>query len=163
MRGNSRKGAAVVELSLIFVPFFFMMLACLEVSRAMWIYHTLTSAVKKGTRVASVHGAGCVDASASCPATIREVARVIRDWGIGLNPNEVQVTFFSGNQSRTCGTLAQCLTDSSRWPEPPSNASGSPVAIEARYPFVSVVSSFWPGGLPAVFQLRANSTETIQF
>lgn len=162
-RAQARRGSATVELALIFIPFFFMLVASLEISRAMWTYHTLTSAVKKATRVASVHGANCQDASEACPASVAAVAKVLRDWGIGLDPNLVRVTFRTSSQTRSCGTLTQCLGDGSRWPEPPANAVGLPVAIEAHYPFYAVVSVLWPGGMPAVFQLRAHSTEAIQF
>lgn len=160
---NRRRGSLTIEMSLVFIPFFFMLLACMEVTRAMWTYHTLTSAVKKAARVAAVRGAQCAEASAACPASVATVAQVLRDWGIGLDPNQVRVTLSTASQSRQCASLTQCLGDQTRWPAPPSNAAGLPVTIDAVYPFHSVVSVFWPGGSPAAFQLRAHSTETIQF
>ena len=160
---NRRRGSTTVELALIFIPFFFMLVACMEVARAMWMYHTLTSAVKKATRTAAVRGAGCLEASSACPASIAATAQVLRDWGIGLDPNQVRLTFMTGADSRQCSTLTQCLADGSRWPAPPGNAPGLPITIDATYPFKSVVSVLWPGGPPALFQFRAQSTETIQF
>lgn len=160
---DRRRGSATIELALLFVPLFFTFIASIEVSRAMWTYHTFTSAVKKASRVAAVHGARCVEASAACPASIAAVAQVVRDWAIGLDVNQIGVTFTAGGQSRHCASLSQCLTDGSRWPDSPGNAVGLPITIDATYPFYSAVSVFWPGGLPAAFQLRAHSLETIQF
>lgn len=160
---GKRRGSTTVEMSLVLIPFFFMLLGCVELTRAMWTYHTLNSAVKKANRVAAVHGARCVEASPSCQASVGSVSKIMRHWGIGLDPNQVRVTYRAGNLTLQCNSLTECLGDGTRWPAPPADAAGLPVTIDATYPFRSVVSSFWPGGLPAVFQLRAHSTETIQF
>ena len=70
----------------------FALISIFEVSRGMWIYHTLAYSVKNGIRYASVHGIDCFNTAnnpndclvemgpANTPGTIAYVS-VKRPWG----------------------------------------------------------------------------------
>ena len=65
IRESKRRGQALVEFTFVGIPMIFILISVFEMSRGMWIYHTLTYAVKEGTRVAMVHGQDCVTAAPS--------------------------------------------------------------------------------------------------
>jgi hypothetical protein len=99
---NSRRGSAVVEMALVFLPLMFGIFIVFELGRAMWTYHTLAAAVKKGVRVAMVHGARCADASAACPITVGALVETIQQNGVGLDMSVLELTFTAGGQSLDC-------------------------------------------------------------
>jgi hypothetical protein len=70
----------------------FLLISTFEMSRAMWIYHTMAYAIKEGTRYAIVHGDDCWNAPNSCGAHVADVAAAIRDAGAGLLPDQLVVT-----------------------------------------------------------------------
>lgn len=163
-RRNSRqRGSSVVEMSLVFIPLMFSVMSIFELGRAMWTYHTLASAVKRGVRVAMVHGARCADASASCPVSMGNLVQVIQQVGVGLDMTVLQLTFTASGQSTTCSPASSCLTNTSAWPAAPNNPVGQNVTIVGKYPFSTVLNSMWPGQSTGTFTLAAKSTETIQF
>ena len=62
---RSRAGQAMVEFTFVGIPLMFTLISIFEVSRGMWIYHTLAYSVKNGVRFASVHGINCVNCTAT--------------------------------------------------------------------------------------------------
>lgn len=84
-KSSRERGSSVVEMALVFVPLMFSIFSIFELGRAMWTYHTLASSVKKGVRVAMVHGARCADASPSCPVTVGALVQTIQQVGVGLD------------------------------------------------------------------------------
>ncbi len=161
-RSHARKGSAMVEFTLVFIPLLFLICSTVEFGRAMWSYHTLAGSVKTGARYAIVHGARCFD-TGTCQASLGNVAETIRYAGRGLDPARMSVTLTSGDEVRTCSPLSSCIGDGSLWPPAGENAVGRPILIEASYSFESVLSSFWPGQSRASFDLIASSREVIQF
>jgi Flp pilus assembly protein TadG len=161
-RLTRQRGGAVVEMGLIFAPLMFMFLSTLELGRGMWLYHTLSASLKTGTRFAAVHGADCVEVSASCQASLSDIAQTIRRAGVGLDASQLKLTFVAGSNTQVCPSLADCQT-SAQWPPPPDNAAGLPVTITGVYSFGSVLSSLWPGQTSASFKYVAAATEAIQF
>ena len=75
---RSRRGNSLLEFTLVCIPLMFVLISIVEISRYMWTYHTLAFAVKRAARFAIVHGKGCADASAACPATVGNVAQLVR-------------------------------------------------------------------------------------
>src|SRR5579871_5563504 len=55
-----RSGQSLIEFTLVGIPLIFVLISVFEISRGMWIYHTLAYSVKNGVRYASVHGINCV-------------------------------------------------------------------------------------------------------
>jgi hypothetical protein len=162
-RSSSERGSSIVEMALIFFPLMFSVLSIFELGRAMWTYHTLASSVKKGARVAMVHGARCADASASCPVTVGALVQTIQQVGVGLDLSVLQLTFTAGGQSLSCAPAESCLANNTTWPPAPYNPVGQTVTINAKYGFNSVLKAIWPGQASGTFNLAAKSTEVIQF
>src|SRR5690242_13216787 len=49
-------GQSLVEFTFVGIPMIFVLIGTFEISRGMWMYHTLAHAVRDGVRYASVHG-----------------------------------------------------------------------------------------------------------
>jgi Flp pilus assembly protein TadG len=162
-RNSRRRGNAVVEMSLIFLPLMFSVFSVFELGRAMWTYHTLATAVKKGVRVAMVHGARCAEASTECPVTVGTLIQTIQQNGVGLDMTVLDLTFTAGGQSLSCAPASGCSTNNTNWPAAPYNPVGETITIDGKYAFTTALKSMWPGQTTGTFNLAAKSTETIQF
>jgi Flp pilus assembly protein TadG len=172
---RSRKGNSIVEFTLVGIPLMFILISVFEVSRGMWVYHTLAYAVKDTARYAAVHGQACLNAGAGCPVTVAAVATHLRDAGAGLLPNYFNVTMSTNTRTVTCSPLNSCLADTTCFPAAanctsfdPGAAQGSPVTITGTYPFASAISMFAPfggsGGIVfGTFNLPATAREAILF
>ena len=157
------RGNALVEMALVTVPLIFFLVSTIELGRALWSYHTLATTIKKGARFVAVHGAGCVDASNDCKATIGDAVQLITQTGVGLDAAQMQLTFISDGQSHTCSSAASCVEDETVWPPSSHNAAGMTASINGNYTFRSILGFFWPGQTANSFGLSAKSTEIIQF
>jgi|SRR5579863_1327916 Flp pilus assembly protein TadG len=158
-----RKGSAALETGLIFIPMTLTIFGTAELGRGMWMYHTLTTAIKTATRSATFHGSDCVAATATCPATAASVAATIQSSGIGLDAQQLQLTLIADGVSYACGSLAVCVSDSTVWPPAGHNSPGLSISVSAVYSFRSVLSSFWPGQGSASVNYLAEATDVIQF
>lgn len=180
-RENCR-GSSLLEFTLVGIPLIFLLISIFEISRGMWIYHTLAHAIKEGTRYASVHGQDCATSPNSCAVTVADVAARIRDAGVGLIPTQFQnITLglaVPGSPTPvnpvTCSTLDACLQmTTTYWPsgapgQPinPMAAPGMDVLMSGQYPFSSAIALLWPGAKGIVFPtflLPASSRERIHF
>jgi hypothetical protein len=164
----------MLEFTFVGIPIIFVLISIFEISRGMWVYHTMAHAVKEGLRYTVVHGRGCEVAPNSCAVTVGDIARRIRADGIGLLPEELNLTLTAEPNSPLsvvdCQPLTNCLsgaTAAQQWPQYPSNQPGMDLTFSATYPFRSAISLFWPGknrGVNfGVFTFPARSTEVIQF
>jgi hypothetical protein len=172
--GTRRKrsgGAAIIEMTFVGIPLIFTLISIFEMSRGMWIYHTLAYSVKEGTRFAIVHGQNCVPVSGSaavlnnCGTTEAGVAQVIQNAGVGLDLNNTMLTFCApvGVCQAPCA-LNACAT--TLWPPASSNSVGFTIQIVIKTPFNSALAMFWPGSRAVSFSavtLGASSTDQIQF
>ena len=160
------KGSTVVEFSLVGIPMLFLLVSIVEMARGMWTYHTLSHAVKEGTRFAMVHGENCTTAPNNCTVTLGQVAQRIRQAGVALDANLLSLTFTTPAGSTTC-LLRDCLTRPQTWPPAAGNAFGADIEISGVYPFQSAIAMFWPGAGSGVrvgsVNLPAASREKIQF
>jgi Flp pilus assembly protein TadG len=163
IRNSSQRGSVVTEMALVFLPLMFSIFMVFELGRAMWTYHTLASAVKKGVRVAMVHGDRCAEASSSCPITVAGIVQVIQQVGVGLDMSVLQLTLTAGGQNLYCNPANTCSANSTNWPPAPYNPVGQTVTINGVYGFNTVLSQIWPGQPIGTFNLAAKSTEVIQF
>ncbi len=171
-RKQTARGNALLEFTLVGIPMVFVLISIFEISRGMWIYHTLAHAVRQGTRFVIVHGQNCEVAPNACQKTVAEIAAVIRNGGVGLLPSDLTVTLSNVAGSTTLSTvgpalLSAHLTNTAVWPTSPGSAPGNDIAIAAIYPFRSALALFWPGaggGMSAgTFDLPAVSRDRIQF
>ena len=172
-RRRRQSGSSLIEFTLVGIPLMFVLISTFEISRGMWMYETLSHAVRLGVRYSVVHGRNCspINIPNSCLKTVQDVAGVIQNAGVGLLPDKWQnLTFTSGTSSDNCGTLTACLNDSTTFPGPDNgadNAVGARVTISALYPFQSAITMFWPGaanvGTFGTINLGAISSERIEF
>jgi len=167
-RGRSG-GTSMLEFTFVGIPLIFALISTFEMSRGMWMYHTLAYAVKAGTRYAVVHGQHCTIPPNSCSVSISQIASVIRYNGTGLPTDAVTLTFTPATGSATSCTLANCIANytSGYWPPSGANAPQTKVKITGVYAFNSAIAMFWPGAgklnKPGTFNLSADSRENVQF
>lgn len=162
-RKSRQRGNAVIEMALVFFPLMFSVFSVFEVGRAMWTYHTLATAIKKGVRVAMVHGARCAEASSSCPITVASLISIIQQYGVGMDMSVLQLTFTTGGQTLTCSPANSCASNNTNWPPTGYNPVGQALTINGSYAFRTALTMLWPGQSTGTFNFAAKSTETIQF
>ncbi|HEV2198379.1 MAG TPA: TadE/TadG family type IV pilus assembly protein [Bryobacteraceae bacterium] len=180
MRRRARKGQSLIEFTFVGIPIIFVLISIFEISRGMWIYHTLAYSVKVGVRSAVVHGINCVPAATNnqdnCQVTMGQITQTIRNAAVGLDPAQTELTFIPGaggaastGPCQLDGTSAACTGN---WPFYDStggtnqDAIGQPLTIQIRTPFHSAIAMFWPGAKTTQFgsfTLGATSTDYIQF
>jgi hypothetical protein len=194
MRGSpkSRRGNTVLEFTLVGIPLMFVLIGIFEISRGMWVYHTLAYAIKQGTRYAVVHSENCSVSPNSCSVTIGTVAALIRDAAVGMPPagaktSQLQLTFCAppGSAAPTCVPgaaqtsscsginpctcyLQDCLGIPTTWPPTGANRVGlDDLEIVGIYPFTSAIALVWPGAHSVnnfpTFNLPASARERVQF
>ncbi len=173
-KNRKRLGQSLVEFTFVGIPIIFVLISVFEVSRGMWMYHTLAYSVKNGVRYASVHGINCVGSSFnanSCTvsmgpsSTAGTVANVIRQAAVGLDPASTTLTFTDASGSTSC-TLSAC--NATVWPtsDGVSNAVGQPIRIDIRTPFNNAISMLFTGSSPIKFAngtLGASSQDYVQY
>jgi Flp pilus assembly protein TadG len=157
-----------MEFTLVGIPLIFVLISTFEIARGMWIYHTLAYCVKQGTRYTIVHGSNCAQAPNTCTVSIGQIAGVIKSASLGLDRDQLNLTFTPASGSATTCQLTNCLTSGTVWPPSSANTPGLSVTISATYPFRSMIAMFWPGarGGPTVFSavtLPASSKDLMQF
>lgn len=106
---------------------------------------------------------------------MRDIARRILDSGVGLLPEQMNLTLGAGNcdgatglcsSQVICNPTTGCLSNANFWPVYPDSQPGLDVLFQVRYPFRSAIAMFWPGSRPqqfGLFTFSASSRETIQF
>jgi hypothetical protein len=177
MRLHLQRGSSLLEFTLVGIPLIFILISIFEVSRGMWIYHTMAYAVKETSRFVIVKGENCIASGNACGVTVQRIAQEFASAGVGLDPNETNLSLIVVGDQRDCFPLQGCLSgsdgDSSvAWPTVaspafPGSGRGQNLTVRATVPFRSAISLFWPGAgrginFPA-FLLGSTSTEKIQF
>jgi hypothetical protein len=174
---SRRRGQAMLEFTFVGIPIMFLLISIFEVSRGMWVYHTLSYAVKEGVRYAIVHGSDCSPPlTNTCTTTIAKVAQVIKDAGVGLDTGDSKtlLTFKDGaGGTTTCylgGATGPCSAQTGTWPPtggtPPANQVGEVIEIDILTPFRSAIAMFWPGARGTqvgAYNLGASSSDRITF
>jgi len=177
-------GQSLVEFTLVGIPLIFVLISVFEISRGMWMYHTLAYSVKAGVRYASVHGHNCDPAvngnnclvnmgpvSNQCNGNT-SVADVIRCAAVGLDPAKTQIKFYTFTQGNAKTLQGSCFLDTcsgSATPFPPTGANQpglDRIEIDITTPFNSALAMLWPGSSPVSFAsgtLGATSADGIQF
>lgn len=166
----------MLEFTLVGIPLMFVLVSIFEISRGMWMYHTLAYAVKEGVRYAIVHGENCTKNGNACPASMSTIAQKIQDAGVGIQTgkSETLLTFKSGgvgnppsfSTTQTCYLGDTCSANVAAWPAFGPNQVGQAIEIDITTPFRSAIALFWPGARQVhfgAFTLGASSTERIQF
>jgi hypothetical protein len=173
---SRRRGQSMLEFTLVGIPLMFVLISIFEISRGMWVYHTLAYAVKEGVRYAIVHGENCTQNGNNCAASIATIAQKIQDAGVGIDTGtgKTLLTFKSGGVGNpptfattdTCFLGDTCSANVAQWPAFGPNQVGQAIEIDIVTPFRSALALFWPGGKAFMFgsaNLPASATERIQF
>ncbi len=175
-----RRGASIIEFTLVGIPVVFLLFSIFEMSRGMWMYHTMAAVVREGARFAAVHGNDCNLTPSNCATRIRDVAQRIQQFAVGIPPAEItNVRFATSTRTVTCPDLGSCLGAGSLgdtyWPAAPPGAAAdsggeamwSWVEVSAEYTFRSAIAMFWPGAgrgqTFGTFVFPASSREMIQY
>ena len=165
-RRAPRLGQSLLEFTFVGIPLMFILISIFEISRGMWMYHTLAHATKVGVRYAIVHGLNCVPpATNTCSVTIGNIAQQIKDAGVGLVEATTTLTFYSAGGNTTC-TLSACLGNVTVFPPAGGNAPTQVITIEAITQFKSAIALFWPGSSPVTIgrvDLPARSSDRVVF
>lgn len=156
---DGRRGASLIEFTLVGIPIIFLLISVFEISRGMWLYQTAAHASREAARYIVVHGSNCKDDTDPCGRTVSEIAQELKFHLVGLDPNEVELTLRAGCSdggamrvacatNETKATLQTYLsnTDTTHWP----GATGASlslffVEVEIEFPFRSAIAMFWPG------------------
>jgi Flp pilus assembly protein TadG len=171
-RQRTRAGNSVIEFTMVGIPLMFVLISIVEMSRGMWIYHTLAYAVKEGARYTIVRGQNYT-ALTGGTLKYQDVCSAIVAAGPGLIPKQLSLTFtsFSG----TTGPYTADNCPPTAWPPTGTNADGNiidaqpgeTIKISATYPFQSAISMFWPGKTKGMqvptITFPAASSEVMQF
>lgn len=145
---KSTRGNSTLEFTLVGIPLIFTLISIFEMSRGMWNYHTMAHSIKEGTRYAVVHGDNCAPhppLNNNCQVTIGQIVQVIKDAGIGLDQDQLTLTFTSASNGAVTCTLTNCLANNAVWPAYPDNIGGLPIEIDGKIRFDSALAMFWPG------------------
>jgi Flp pilus assembly protein TadG len=110
---QGRRGATLVEFSLVFMVFLLLIAGLIEIGRGVWAFTTIAHAAHQGVRFAQLRGA-------SNPATADQVRDAVRNAAVGLNKSLVNVT--------------------TTWPGGVSR--GQLVTVRATYSFALVTTGF---------------------
>ena len=174
---SRRGGQSLVEFTFVGIPMIFVLISVFEISRGMWMYHTLAHSVRDGVRYASVHGYNCTNNNNTCTVTMRQVAAVIRDAAIGLDPVKTTLNFYTlpaasvtktqtGTQCTLDTTTNACSTTNTFPPPACNTPKACVVEIDIATPFTSALAMVWPGAKPVSFttgSLGATSADAVQY
>src|SRR5436190_20757503 len=169
MRSNNQRGSTLIEFTLAGIPLLFLVIFTIQLSLAMWNYHTLAYAVNQGARYTALRGQGCTSNGNTCGASVGTIATEIANSAIGIPSSQVSVTLTTASgQTRTCSPLSSCLSDSTAWPPAANsdNVPGKNISVSARYVFPSMLAIFWPGAGTSDFgiiALPASATQQVLF
>lgn len=177
---DGRRGASLIEFTLVGIPIMFLLISVFEISRGMWMYLTAAHAARESARFIVVHGSNCKAPGEPCGRAISQIAQQLQSHLVGMDPNEVQVTFRAGcpplkpfrDPSACSGTrqpLQAYLSDASAvpWPGGAGAANLTFAEVEIEFPFRSAIAMFWPGaggGMTfGVVNMFAGSREMFQY
>ena len=140
----------MVEFALVFMLFLVLSLGLFEMGRAMWIYTTLSHAVRQGARFAMVRGTDAI--SPVTTATNAEITQVVRNNAIGLIASDLTVT----PMWKDATTGAEVDWDTA------TKYAGSFVVVRATYPLRFITGNVFIAG-SSPLNLGSVSNMTISY
>jgi len=141
-----------------------LMITTVQISIAMWNYHTLAYAVHETNRYIVVHGHDCTLYGNSCGIVVSDVAHKFSSNAIGLPDGTVTLTLTpasgSGN-AVSCNPVNSCYSSAASWPPFADSVQGSNTTVSASYTFGSAIIGLWyrtPGTRIGSVTLTSSST-----
>lgn len=169
MRAQRRReqGFSLIEFTLAGIPLMLLLISIIEMSLAMWNYHTLQFAVCEGARYSARHGQGCTYTGNSCSVTVATIANEVTTAGTGLVKSRMALTLTSTAGSISCNPVSTCSSNSTVWPPTGANSIGNSITISATYPAqTGLMFLFMPASGYLKFTaltFSASSTELVLF
>lgn len=163
---RSRRGAALIEFTLIGIPVILITAGIIQCSIAMWQFANMAYAIQETDAYVVLHGRGCTQNGNTCSLTVATVAQMIAAQGLALDPAKLNVTLYTQTNTISCAPLNSCYTNTAQFPSATDNAVNFDVKMVATYPVTSPVAMYWPGsGADAggTIRLGAQTRQTIQF
>lgn len=167
-RRSLRRGQSIIEFTFVGIPLMFVLISIFEMSRGMWMYHTLAHATKTAVRYSIVHGQNCgAPTGNTCLRTIGHIATEFKNAAVGIDEATTMLTFISAAGTIGPRSLTVSLGDNAtQWPPAGGNAPSQILTIEAVTPFRSAIALFWPGSSPVTIgrvNLPARSSDRVAY
>jgi len=165
-RRRSRRGATLIEFTLLGIPGMFLCTSVMCASINMWQFFTMSYAVEQTARYAALHGATCSANGNSCTITRASVASYFEAQAIALSAASTTLTLTDGSGTVTCNPVSSCPSGSSQFPASANNSVGSNITIAVTYPITNPIIMLWPSAgneAGSRFTLGATSTQEILF
>lgn len=153
-----RRGQALLEFTLIGIPFLFMTLSIISVSLNMFQFDSLPYAVDLTARYVSTHGEGCSQNGNTCLLAVSDVVSYFSAQGMGLEMGKVALTLTDSSGTITCSPLTSCSSSSATFPATTSNSVGSDFTINARYLLSNPMPMMWGNKSVAAGRFNVGAT-----
>jgi Flp pilus assembly protein TadG len=141
-----RRGSVMVEFVMAGIVSLALMITTVQLSLAMWNYHTLAYAVHETNRYIIVHGRGCSMGVNTCTITVGNIVRKFESNSIGLNPSKVTLTLTPDNGSvQTCSPITVCGSSTVQWPPNTANWQNNYSTVRVAYSSSLGAVSMWYG------------------
>src|ERR1700733_9737665 len=135
----------MIEFVLLGIPVIFITLSIIEVSLAMWQFHSLAYTVAIAARYAATHGIGCTQNGNTCAITVGNVASLLSTQAPALSSSKLNATLTANGVSTSCNPVSNCFGNTAQFPSSGNNAVNKDVKIVVTYPVVNPLPLFWPG------------------
>lgn len=143
VRPKSVSGNAILEFTLTTIPLIFVLTSVVQMSLAMWNYHTLFEVIKVAARTAAVRGTNC--AGLGCQLTVGQIETLITTRGIGLTAANLSVVLTSNSGAITCSPITTCAGSNTAWPPSGGNQVNQVISISATYSLNQGLAMLVPG------------------
>ncbi len=140
--GRGRRGNVLLEFTLMGIPVILLTISVVEISLAMWQYHTLEQCAVSGARYVVTHGANC---AGSCSITVGNVVTRITQTGIGLDPAKLSITLKSANSNTTYNPASSYQTSATAFPPAADAAVGNDITVTVSQTISNPFLMYWPG------------------
>jgi hypothetical protein len=123
-----------------------LMISTVQISLAMWNYHTLAYAVHETNRYIIVHGRACSQGTNNCTITVANIVSKFQSNSIGLDASKVTLTLTpQTSTAKSCSPITACSNSSDQWPPSTNldNYIGRYSTVKASYTTGLGIVSLW--------------------
>lgn len=143
-----QRGSIMLEFIFAGIAAVGLMITTVQISIAMWNYHTLAYAVHETNRFIVVHGHDCILYGNTCSISVADVAHKFSSNAIGLPDGTVNLTLTpdpaSGSSAVSCNPVNSCYASTTTsWPPFAGSMQGSSTTVAASYTFGSAIVGMW--------------------
>ena len=114
-REKKRRGSALIEFSITFIPLLFLTMSIVGIAVNMWEFHSLDYAVDSTTRYVTFHGQGCSQNGDSCTITVATIISYFEAQAFGADATQVTLTLRDGSGTTTCNPITSCSSSTAQF------------------------------------------------